>query len=112
MMTSGQKWVGTGCEEATNTKHPKTAHLLEHLISAKCVVLTPTNDIGLEVADILRKSHQAWEAMPQDCLLKSAFPQAGSMFATLLQLWSQESILDIPRAWYIYIVYWEYVDDR
>ena len=93
MMTSGQKWIGTTWEESADAANPKSAHLLEHLFNAKNVVLTPTTDIGLEVANILRRSAESWENLNKDCLVRTAFPQAGSMFATLLELWSKESIL-------------------
>jgi hypothetical protein len=96
MMTSGQKWVGSKWEELADTTDPKVTHLLDHIFSAKNVVLNPTNDIGLEVANILRKAHEKFETLPKECLLRTAFPQAGSMFTTLLDLWSQESIILPP----------------
>lgn len=93
MMTSGQKWISTKWEEPADTANPKVTHLLEHLFAQKCVVLTPNTDIGVEVADILRKSHERWNTLTPDSLLKTAFPQAGSIFTTLLDLWAKESIL-------------------
>ncbi len=92
MMTSGQKWVGTSWADTADASDPKIAHLLEHLFATKNVVITPTNDIGLEVAGILRESQEIWNGLPAESLLKTVFPQGGSIFTTLLELWGKESI--------------------